>query len=115
MLIITLEQVNTSVSGRKKKTNLNQENFDGKCCKFSLYANDSCDEHAVYFWLKWRAMFLARVLSLASSSTVHVFPVVANTCTKPVQKQLVEYDTKSKYPKEYSTTDNVESEKAFGV
>ena len=49
-----------------------------------------------------------------SFSTVHVFPVVANTCTKPVQKQLVEYDTKSKYPKEYSTADNVESEKTFG-
>ena len=58
-------------------------------------------------------MFIARLLSLASSSTVHVFPVVANTCTKPVQKQLVEYDTKSKY-KEYSTADNVESEKTFG-
>ena len=27
-------------------------------CKLSLYANESCDEHAVYFrrWLKWRAM-----------------------------------------------------------
>ena len=59
-------------------------------------------------------MFIARFLPLASFSTVHVFPVVANTCTKPVQKQLVEYDTKSKYPKEYSTADNVESEKTFG-
>ena len=28
------------------------------CCKLSLYANESCDEHAIYFrrWLKWRAM-----------------------------------------------------------
>ena len=28
------------------------------CCKLSLYANKSCDEHAIYFlrWLKWRAM-----------------------------------------------------------
>ena len=28
------------------------------CCKLSLYANTSCDEHALYFrrWLKWRAM-----------------------------------------------------------
>ena len=57
-------------------------------------------------------MFIARFLFLASSSTVHVFLVVANTCTKPVQKQLVEYDTtRKKYPKEYSTADNVESEK----
>ena len=59
-------------------------------------------------------MFIARFLSLASSSTVHVFPVVANACTKPVQKQIVEYDTKSKYSKEYSTADNVEGEKTFG-
>ena len=28
------------------------------CCKLLLYANEYCDEHAVYFprWLKWRAM-----------------------------------------------------------
>ena len=28
------------------------------CCKLSLYANESCDEHAIYFrqGLKWRAM-----------------------------------------------------------
>ena len=32
------------------------ENFDGKAinwlgvCKLSLYENESCDEHAVYFW-----------------------------------------------------------------
>ena len=59
-------------------------------------------------------MFIARFLSLESSSTVDVFPVVANTCTKPVQKQVVEYDAKSKYRKEYSTANNVESEKTFG-
>ena len=58
-------------------------------------------------------MFIARFLSLASSSTVDLFRVVANTCTKPVQK-LVEYDTKSIHLKEYSTANNVESEKTFG-
>ena len=47
VLIITLEQVNTSVVG--KKNNLNQQNFYGQCCKFSLYAIESRDEHAVYF------------------------------------------------------------------
>ena len=56
----------------------------------------------------------ARFLSLESSLIVDLFRVVANTCTKPVQKQLVEYDTKSKHLKKYSTADNVESEKIFG-
>ena len=34
-------------------------------CKLSLYENESCDEHAVYFWrwLKWRAMFITFLLS----------------------------------------------------
>ena len=34
-------------------------------CKRSLYENESCDEHAVYFWrwLKWRAMFITFLLS----------------------------------------------------
>ena len=34
-------------------------------CKLSLYENESCDEHAVYFWrwLKSRAMFITFLLS----------------------------------------------------
>ena len=34
-------------------------------CKLSLYENESCDEHAVYFWrwLKWHAMFIMFLLS----------------------------------------------------
>ena len=34
-------------------------------CKHSWYENESCDEHAVYFWrwLKWRAMFITFLLS----------------------------------------------------
>ena len=34
-------------------------------CKLSLYENESCDEHAVYFWgwLKWCAMFITFLLS----------------------------------------------------
>jgi len=35
-------------SGKKKK-NLNEQNFVVGCCKLSSYANESCDEHAVYF------------------------------------------------------------------
>ena len=35
------------------------------CCKRSFHANDSCDEHAVYFgrWLKNRAMFVTFLVS----------------------------------------------------
>ena len=34
-------------------------------CKLSWYENESCDEHAVYFWrwLKWHAMFITFLLS----------------------------------------------------
>ena len=34
-------------------------------CKLSLYENESCDEHAFYFWrwLKWGAMFITFLLS----------------------------------------------------
>ena len=35
-------------SGKKKK-NLNEQKFVVGCCKLSLYANESCDEHAVCF------------------------------------------------------------------
>ena len=52
------------------------------CCKLSPYANESCDEHAIYFrrWLKWRAMYITfsmsgnDVISLESRSlNFHVF------------------------------------------
>ena len=39
---ITLEQVNTSVKTSMEWLLINR-------CKLSLYANESCDEHAVYF------------------------------------------------------------------
>ena len=50
--LITLEQVITSVVEKEK--NLKEQNFDGEtngsgCCKLLLYANESCDEHAVFF------------------------------------------------------------------
>ena len=52
--LITLEQVNASW---KIKLVVR--------CKLSLCENESCDEHAVYFWrwLKWRAMFITFLLS----------------------------------------------------
>ena len=33
-------------SGRKKKKNVNWQNFDLECCKLAFYANDPCEEHA---------------------------------------------------------------------
>ena len=44
-------------------------------------------------------------------ATANVFPVVANTRTKSIQKQIVEYNIKGKYPEEYSTVYKVGSEK----
>ena len=54
---IILEQVSTTEWSKKNKNLLSKTAMVG-CCKLSLYANESCDEHAVYFrrWLKWRAM-----------------------------------------------------------
>ena len=41
----------------KKNKNPKWQNCDGRVCKFSLYANESCDEHAIYFRrLELRAM-----------------------------------------------------------
>ena len=44
-------------------------------------------------------------------ATANVFSVVANTRTKSTQKQIFEYNIKSKYPEENSTVDKVGSEK----
>ena len=59
--LITFEQVNASV-----KTSIWWWGYKlvGRC-KLSLYENESCDEHAVYFWrwLKWGAMFITFLLS----------------------------------------------------
>ena len=79
------------------------------CWKLSFYANESCDEHGIYFWrwLKWRALkitFLISgnyVISLESRpsefsciytrvypSTADVFLVVANTRTQFRNKKV---------------------------
>ena len=44
---------------RKRKKNM------VRLCKLSLYANESCDDHAVYFrrWLKWRAMLIQLLIT----------------------------------------------------
>ena len=43
-------------------------------------------------------------------ATTDVFPVVANMYTKSIQKQIIEYHIKSKYPEEFLTCDKVGSE-----
>ena len=48
--LISLEQVNTTLSGQKKKMSILISKIAmAECCKLSLYANRSCDEHAIYF------------------------------------------------------------------
>ena len=46
------------VEKKKRKGILISKTAMFGCCKHSLYVNDCCDEHAVYFrrWLKWHAM-----------------------------------------------------------
>ena len=54
-MLITVEQMDTSVVGKKK--NLYEPNFSkaavlrltGWCYKLLLYANESYDDHAVFF------------------------------------------------------------------
>ena len=55
--LITLEQVNTTEWSKKIRILISKIAMVG-CGKLSLYANESCDEHAIYLrrWLKWRAV-----------------------------------------------------------
>ena len=46
--LITLEQVNITEWLIKNKNLIAKVAMVG-CCKLSLYANGSCDEHAIYF------------------------------------------------------------------
>ena len=47
--LITLEQVNTTEWSKKKIRILICKIAMVRFCKLSLYANESCDEHAIYF------------------------------------------------------------------
>ena len=62
--LISLEQVNTTEWSGKKTILISKIAMMG-CCKLSLYANESCDEHAIYFrqWLKWRAILITFLIS----------------------------------------------------
>ena len=47
--LITLEQVNTTEWSKQKSRILISKTEKAGCCKRLLYANESCDKHAVYF------------------------------------------------------------------
>ena len=48
------------------------------------------------------------VISFESRPLIFVYLYL---CTQSIQKEIVEYDIKSKYPEEYSTIDNVGQKK----
>ena len=58
--------------------------FLAGCCKLSFYANESCDEHAVYFrrWLKWSAMFITFLLSTNDVIFSNPYPWVSCIYTR---------------------------------
>ena len=74
------------------------------CCKLSLYADGSCDEHAVFsamiemtchvnhFFDLWQwcnfSGIVKRPLNFRVFIREYVFPVVANVRTKSIQKQI---------------------------
>ena len=70
------------------------------CCKLcSLWANESCDEHAVFFrWrLKWPFMFTTFLLFRNDAISLESRPlnfVKLYTHTTSIQKQIVEYHVK---------------------
>ena len=81
--LVTLEQVNTSVVKKRRilrtKTSIVRLVW---CRKLSLYANESCDEHAYYFfrrWLKCRTMFIT-FWSLEIMSRPLIFVYLYHAC-----------------------------------
>ena len=75
------------------------------------YWNDApCSHHVFYFW-QWCNFSGIEALKFSSNyscilpATADLFAVIANRCSKSIQKQIVEYDIKSQYPEEYSTID----------
>ena len=55
-------------------------------------------------------LFCNDVVSLESRPLIFVY-----LCTRSIQKQFVQYDIKSKHPKEYWHVDKVGREKAFRI
>ena len=102
-------ETNEYFSGRKRQeslcANLRWWGWLVGCSKLSLYVNDSCDEHAVYFrwWLKWSATFItSSSLAMINFSQIEAldFCVFIEKRTQSIQK-------KSKYPEQYSTVNKL--------
>ena len=95
--LITFEQVNASV-----KTSIWWWGYKlvGRC-KLSLYENESCDEHAVYF----------RAMIEITGHIHHVTTFWQWFVFVHAYSIIVEYDVRSKYSEEYSTVHKVGSEK----
>ena len=116
--LITLEQVNTSVVEKRRmlmgKTSINsadsESNWSGvvnlHCMQMTLvlcvcfiFGDDRND---VPYSSRFFALWQWYVISLESRSLIFMY---SYTCTQSIQKQIVKYDIKSKYPEEYLTID----------
>ena len=102
---------------KKKKRILISETAMVGCSKLSLYADGSCDEHAVYFWrwLKWLALWITflifgnDVISLESRPLnfrvfIHAYSLLperyfwSSPCLVPVRVSLDMTGHASLYP-----------------
>ena len=70
------------------------------CCKLSLHANESCDEHAVFFGDDDAPCSLctcsSAMMFLLANSGPSFSCIYTRVRTQSIQKQIVEYDIKSK-------------------
>ena len=57
------------------------------------------------------ALEFSCIYTCVQPATGDVFLVIANMHTESIQKQIVEYNTKSKYPEEYLPIDTPGNEK----
>ena len=85
-----------------------------------MYANETRDEPVVHFqlWLKWHATLI--IFWLLGNDVI--FPesrplifLYLYTRIRSTQKQIAEYDIKSKYTEEYSTVDKVGRENIMAL
>ena len=74
--------------------------------------NDAPRSHHVFYLWQWcnfsgiEALKFSCNYSRILPATAGIFAVIANTCSKAIQKQIIEYDIKSKYGEEYLTIDS---------
>ena len=73
------------------------------CCKLSLYANESCDGHAIFiFGMMCYLHHIFASRQWRNFSRIEAFDVRLFIYTYSINSEtIVEYDIKSKYPEEY--------------